>query len=62
MARSSRHPREVRERAVALVLESQSDYGSQWEEIVSIVAKVVVPQGVLRLRFGVGAAASVRDR
>jgi transposase-like protein len=26
MARSSRHPREVRERAVALVLESQSDY------------------------------------
>lgn len=31
MARSSRHPREVRERAVALVLESQADYGSQWE-------------------------------
>jgi transposase len=36
MARSSRHPREVRERAVALVLDSQSDYGSQWEAIVSV--------------------------
>jgi transposase len=36
MARSSRHPREVRERAVALVLETQSDYGSQWESIVNI--------------------------
>jgi hypothetical protein len=32
MERSSRHPREVRERAVALVLERRSDYGSQWEE------------------------------
>jgi transposase len=32
----------VRERAVALVLEHQSDYGSQWEAIVSIAAKVGV--------------------
>lgn len=40
MARPRRHPREVRERAVALVLETQSDYGSQWEAIVSIAAKV----------------------
>jgi transposase len=40
MARSSRHPREVRERAVALVLETQSDYGSQWEAIVSVAGKV----------------------
>ena len=40
MARSSRHPREVRERAVALVLERQSDYGSQWEAIVSVAGKV----------------------
>jgi aminopeptidase C len=40
MARSSRHPREVRERAVALVVETQSDYGSQWEAIVSIAEKV----------------------
>ncbi len=42
MARSSRHPREVRERAVALVWETQSDYGSQWESIVSISGKVGV--------------------
>ena len=42
MARSSRHPREVRERAVALVLESQVDYGSQWEAIVSVAGKVGV--------------------
>lgn len=35
MPRSSRHPREVRERAAALVLESLSDYGSQWEAIVN---------------------------
>ncbi len=31
MARSRRHPREVRERAVGLVLEHQSEYASQWE-------------------------------
>ena len=48
MARSSRHPREVRERAVALVLENQSDYGSQWEAIVSIAAKVGVSAESLR--------------
>jgi transposase len=40
MVRSSRHSREVRERAVALVLESQLDYGSQWEAIVSVAGKV----------------------
>jgi transposase len=40
MARSSRHPREVRERAVTLVLETQSDYDSPWEAIVSIAEKV----------------------
>ena len=40
MARSSRHLREVRERAVALVVESQSDDGSQWEAIVSVAGKV----------------------
>ena len=48
MARSSRHPREVRERAVALVLESQSDYGSQWEAIVSVAGKVGVSSESLR--------------
>jgi transposase len=48
MARSSRHPREVRERAVALVWETQSDYGSQWESIVSISEKVGVSAESLR--------------
>src|SRR5436305_12629546 len=48
MARSSRHPREVRERAVTLVLETQADYGSQWEAIVSVAAKVGVSGESLR--------------
>ena len=48
MARSSRHPREVREREVALVLETQSEYGSQWEAIVSIAEKVGVSGESLR--------------
>jgi transposase len=48
MTRSLRHPREVRERAVALVVESQSDYGSQWEAIVSVAGKVGVSGESLR--------------
>src|SRR5437763_6252762 len=48
MARSSRHPREVRERAVTLVLETQADYGSQWEAIVSVAEKVGVSAESLR--------------
>jgi transposase len=48
MARSSRYPREVRGRAVALVVETQSDYGLQWEAIVSIAAKVGVSAESLR--------------
>jgi transposase len=38
----------VRERAVALVLETQSDYGSQWEAIVSVAGKVGVSAESLR--------------
>lgn len=48
MARSSRHPREVRERAVALVFEQVEQYGSQWEAIKSISAKVGVSAESLR--------------
>lgn len=48
MARSTRHPREVRERAVALVVENKSDYASQWEAIVSIAVKVGVSTESLR--------------
>ena len=31
---------EVRERAVRLVLETQSDHGSRWQAVVSIAAKI----------------------
>jgi transposase len=48
MARSSSHSREVRERAVAVVLETQSDYGWQWEAIVSVVEEVGVSAESLR--------------
>jgi transposase len=48
MAKSSRHPREVRERAVALVFEQVGAYSSQWEAIRSIAAKVGVSPESLR--------------
>jgi transposase len=48
MDRSSRHPREVRERAVALVFEQVEAYSSQWEAICSVAAKVGVSQESLR--------------
>ncbi|MFC3448728.1 IS3 family transposase [Amycolatopsis speibonae] len=48
MGRSSRHPREVRERAVALVFEQVGAYSSQWEAITSIAAKVGVSAESLR--------------
>ena len=48
MARLRRHPREVRERAVGLVLEHQSEYASQWEVIVSVAGKVGVSSESLR--------------
>jgi len=38
----------VRECAVVLVLEGQSDYGSQWEAIVSVAEKVGVSAESLR--------------
>ena len=43
-----RYSREFRERAVALVLEHQSEYESQWEAIRSIAAKVNVSTEGLR--------------
>ena len=48
MTGSSRHPREVRERAVALVFEQVGDYRSQWEAIRSISGKVGVSAESLR--------------
>lgn len=48
MSGRSRQPREVRERAVALVFEQVGQYSSQWEAIVSIAAKVGVSSETLR--------------
>lgn len=48
MARRPKYSREVRERAVALVMECQAEYDSQWEAIRSIAAKVNVSTETLR--------------
>ena len=48
MAKSSRHSRELRERAVALVCEQVGQYPSQWEAIRSIAGKVGVAAETLR--------------
>ena len=40
MFRQVRYPKEVKERAVRMVLEHQGEYGSQWEAIRSIAAKI----------------------
>jgi transposase len=50
MARSKTYPREVRERAVALVFEQvkTGQYGSQWEAICSVAAKVGASSETLR--------------
>jgi transposase len=40
MGRRSKYPTELRERAVRMVLESRADYGSEYEAIRSIAAKL----------------------
>ena len=40
MARPSKYSPEVRERAVRMVFEHGSEYGSQWEAMGSIAAKI----------------------
>jgi transposase len=40
MGRPSKYPTELRERAVRMVLESRADYGSEYEAIRSIAAKL----------------------
>ncbi len=40
MSKANRYSPEVRERAVRMVLEHQSDYPSQWQAIQSIAAKI----------------------
>ena len=50
MARSKTYPRDVRERAVALVFEQvkAGQHGSQWEVICSVAAKVGASSETLR--------------
>lgn len=40
MGRPSKYPRELRERAVRLVLETKHEYGSEFEAITSIAKKL----------------------
>ena len=40
MEKRMRYSKEVKERAVRLVIESEKDYGSQWMAITSIAAKI----------------------
>lgn len=48
MSRQSRYPAEVRERAVALVLDHQDDYPSQWAAIREIAPKIGSTSETLR--------------
>ncbi len=49
MARTSRFSQEVRERAVRMVFEHEGEYGSQWEAMRSIAAKIGCSPETLRL-------------
>ena len=40
MSKSNQYSPEVRERAVRMVLEHQSEYSSQWQAICSIAGKI----------------------
>ena len=48
MAHSNRYSPEVRERAVRMVFDQESEYGSQWEAMRSIAAKIGCSAETLR--------------
>ena len=48
MDRSTRYPKEVRERAVRLVFEHEREYPSQWAAITSIATKLGMTPETLR--------------
>ena len=71
MNTQKRYPKEVRDRAVRLVLEQQNDHGSQWGAISSIASKIgCTPESLRRwLRIAEvdqgkrdGVTSSERDR
>jgi transposase len=49
MGRRGKYPAEVRERAIRLVKEQKGQYGSEWEAIGSIAAKLGCTAETLRL-------------
>jgi transposase len=49
MARTSKYPLELRERAVRMVLEHQHEYPSQWKAIESVAEKLAVHRETLRV-------------
>jgi len=48
MNRSTRYPKEVRERAVRMVFEHEREYPSQWAAITSIASKLGMTPETLR--------------
>ena len=51
-SRGQTWPREVRERAVRMVLDHQHEYGSQWEAICSVAEKLGPKAETVRLWVG----------
>ncbi len=49
LPKGQRHPVELRERAVRMVLEHQDEYPSQWKAIESIAEKLDVHRETLRV-------------
>ncbi len=51
MSKAKRYSPEVRERAVRMVLENESEYPSQWQAICSIASKIGCSPDSLRAWF-----------
>ena len=62
MSRSSRYPQELRERAVRMVFDHQSDYSSHWKAIESIAKQLDVHKQTFRVGFAVSRSTTVFGR